>query len=130
MTLSFIYLEMQYGDGGSIASLYVMAGVYIMAGLAHFIKPAFYTRIIPPYLPYALVLVYVSGVAEIILGVCLLFSTIRSIAAWGIMIMLIAFLPVHLYMIRSDRFKKIPSWVLWARLFLQAGLIYWAYQFV
>lgn len=112
-------------------SLYIMAGVYIIAGLNHFINPRFYLKIIPAYIPCChLTLVYVSGIFEIALGIGLLFPAIRSVAAWGIILMLIAFLPVHIYMLQSDEFRTIAPWLLWARLFLQLVLIYWAYQFV
>ncbi len=111
-------------------SLYIMAVVYIAAGVNHFINPAFYVRIMPPYLPYPGTLVYVSGVAEVVLGVALLFPATRSLAAWGIILMLIAFLPVHIYMLQADKFSQMAPWMLWARLLLQALLIYWAYRYV
>ncbi len=107
-----------------------MAGMYIVAGILHFVRPGFYTRIIPPYLPAHWLLVLLSGGAEILLGAGLLFDETRSLAAWGIILMLLAFMPVHIYMLQSEKFKNLPKWVLWARLPLQLALIYWAYVYL
>ena len=35
---------------------------YTLAGTQHFIKPAFYLRIMPPYIPWHLAMVCVSGI--------------------------------------------------------------------
>lgn len=114
----------------SAISLYLMAGIYMLAGHIHFLKPRMYEGIIPPYLPSPRALVYLSGLAEIGLGAGLLFEETRSLSAWGIILMLLAFLPVHIYMLRADKFRrKFPAWALWVRLPLQFLLIYWAYQF-
>ncbi|WP_237390678.1 DoxX family protein [Fulvivirga sediminis] len=109
--------------------IYIMAMVYMAAGVFHFVKPKMYVSIIPPYFSKKLLLVYISGVAEIVLGAGLLFEETKSISAWLIMLMLIAFLPVHFYMLRSEKFKRIPKWLLIIRLPLQLLLIYWAFQY-
>ena len=110
-------------------SLYTMAGLYIVAGLFHFVKPKMYEAIIPPYLPSHRALVLISGFFEVAFGAGLLFVETRSLSAWGIILMLLAFLPVHIYMLQSEKFRKIPRWALWVRIPLQFLLIYWAYQF-
>ncbi|MEQ9442110.1 MAG: DoxX family protein [Cyclobacteriaceae bacterium] len=113
----------------SAISLYIMAGVYVLAGLLHFIRPKMYVGIIPPYLPYPRALVFISGFFEIGFGIGLLFETTRSVSAWGIILMLLAFLSVHIYMLQAEKFQKLPTWILWIRLPLQFVLMYWAYQF-
>ena len=45
---------------------------FLLAGANHFLSPDFYVRIMPPYLPWHLELVYLSGVCEVALGVLLL----------------------------------------------------------
>ena len=52
--------------------LYSLAAFMIFAGVNHFIKTDFYLSMMPPYLPFHLELVYLSGVAEIICGALLL----------------------------------------------------------
>jgi uncharacterized membrane protein len=108
-----------------------MAGLYIIAGLLHFIKPKMYLRIMPRYLPYPKALVVTSGLAEILLGILLLFKSYRNIAVYGIIAMLIVFLLVHFYMLSSKKAGVgIPVWALVLRIPLQFVLMYWAYCYL
>lgn len=109
-----------------------MAIGYIGAGINHFWHPANYLLIIPPYLPWHEFLNYAAGVAEIGFGILLFFPRFRKPAAILIMIMLILFIPVHVYMITEGGCMGagscIPLWILWVRLFpLQFLLIWWAW---
>ncbi|SDR65779.1 MauE/DoxX family redox-associated membrane protein [Gramella sp. MAR_2010_147] len=111
--------------------LYVMAIMYIIAGIFHFIKPKMYMRIMPRYLPAHKMLVYLSGIAEIILGVCLCFPETKDLAVYGIILMLFIFLLVHFYMLSSQKAAAgIPRWLLIVRLPLQLLLIYWAWFYL
>ena len=53
-------------------SKYVLAILMIFAGTMHFANPAFFLKIMPPYLPLHKELVLLSGAFEIVLGVLLL----------------------------------------------------------
>lgn len=107
-----------------------MAVFYILAGLNHFIYPKFYKRIIPPSLRYQDLINWTSGAAEVGLGV-LLITPFQSYAAWGIIALLIAVFPANVYHLQQNGAgMRIPDWVLWLRLPLQAVLIWWAYQYV
>lgn len=113
-------------------SLLAMIAVYLLAGINHFIKPAMYYPIIPPYLPWPVTINIISGIAEILLAGMLIFESTRRLAAIGIIIMLIAFIPAHVYMIQKGGCMSaavcIPAWAAWLRLFpLQFLLIYWAW---
>lgn len=110
--------------------LYVMAGMYILAGSFHFINPKMYMRIMPSYLPKHKLLVYLSGVAEIVLGVGLCFAETKNIAIWGIIAMLAVFFLVHFYMLSPESGIKYPKWLLWLRIPLQFLLMYWAYSYL
>ena len=111
--------------------LYVMSGLYIIAGIFHFIKPKIYKRVIPEYIPSPLLMVYLSGIAEILLGLGVIWKFTRDIALWGIIIMLLIFLQVHFYMVMNKKFsKKLPKWLLIFRITLQFLLIYWAYIYL
>jgi len=106
-----------------------MALLYIAAGINHFVKPRFYLRIMPAYLPAHEMLNYASGITEIVLGTLLLFKTTRSYAAWGIAIMLLVFMLVHVFMLqqalKQDNYLITPT-AAWIRLALQFVLIAWA----
>lgn len=111
--------------------LYLMAGIYIMAGMMHFIKPKVYLRIMPKYLPAHRALVYLSGVAEIVFGVGLLIDKFRNTSVIGILVLLTLFLSVHSYMLTEEKAAAgIPQWILWLRIPLQFGLMYWAFQYL
>lgn len=111
--------------------LYLMAGMYIVAGIMHFVKPKAYLRIMPRYLPNHKHLVYASGVAEIILGIGLCFPETKNISIYGIIAMLVVFLLVHFYMLSGKKASAgIPKWVLILRIPLQFGLMYWAWWYL
>jgi len=117
--------------------LYVMASIYIIAGITHFVIPEAFAQIVPPMLPYPLALAYLSGVAEIVLGVGLLYSRTRKLAAWGVIALLIAIFPANIYMAVSDvtvtgvfgRTLTPSPAVQWGRLPLQGILILWAWWY-
>ena len=111
--------------------LYVMAGMYVIAGIMHFIKPKLYMRIMPRYLPNHKALVFWSGVAEILLGVGLCIPVLKTTSIYGITAMLLVFLLVHFYMLSEEKVSAgIPKWVLILRLPLQFGLMYWAWMYL
>ena len=111
--------------------LYAMALLYILAGMFHFIKPKIYLRIMPNYLPNHKLLVYLSGLAEIILGISICIPIFKNIALSLIILMLIVFLMVHVYMLTNKKASVgLPKWVLILRLPLQFFLMYWAYSYI
>ena len=63
-------------------TIYLMAFFYIKIGVDHFVNPNYYTNIMPPYLPFHIELVYISGVFEVALGSMLLFRKSRFYAGW------------------------------------------------
>ena len=109
--------------------LYLFAVSYVGAGVMHFIQPDFYMRIMPPYFPFPLLLIYLSGIVEIAVGILILFKKTRKIASWTTIAMLIAFLPVHVYMLQNAAmFSDIgPEIGLWIRFPVQAIFILWAW---
>lgn len=103
--------------------------LYIIAGINHFINPEFYIGVMPFYIPFHKELVFLSGILEIIFGLLLIFEKTRPLACWCIILMLIAFLPVHIQMVidNTDPTNFI-FWISWLRLPLQWILIRWAYK--
>lgn len=87
-----------------------------------------YRKVIPPYFPFPILIVYLSGIIEIVLGGALFYAHTRSLAIWGIMIMLLGFLPVHIYMLQEN--FGMPRWLLWLRIPIQFLLIFWAYTYL
>ncbi len=107
---------------------YLLAILFIAAGSNHFFSTSFYLRIMPPYLPRPLLLVYLSGLVEIILGGLLLTPHFARAAAWGLVALLIAVFPANLHMaVNHALYPEYSKTTLWARLPLQLVLIAWAY---
>jgi uncharacterized membrane protein len=112
-------------------ALYLMAAIYLVAGVLHFTRFRFFRWIMPPWVPFPTAVVYWSGVVEIILGITLLIPATRSIAAGVLMVFLVLIFPANIYMAVGEKFrKKISPIALWLRLPLQGLLIWWAYQYV
>ena len=107
---------------------YLFGGLFVPAGAYHFINPDFYVSIMPPYLPWRLELVYVSGILEMVLGAMLFVRQARVLAAWGLIALIIAVFPANIHMaVHPDLFPNFSPIALWARLPLQGVLIAWAY---
>jgi len=110
--------------------VYPMAFLYVAAGIFHFVKPKIYRAIIPRWLPWHNQLILLSGIAEVILGILLIPITTRIIAAWFIIILLIAIFPANIQMaINWSRSKNPKLWIAILRLPLQLVLIWWAWQY-
>jgi len=113
---------------------YVMAALYVVAGALHFVFPAAYAQVVPPALPRPLALVYLSGIAEIALGIGVAVPRTRRVAAWGLVALLLAVFPANVYMATSGVVVEGAPGSLgdpsaaarWARLPLQAVLVAWA----
>jgi uncharacterized membrane protein len=115
-----------------IIGLYLMAGFYLFGGINHFRTPEFYLPLIPDYLPTPDLLNLLAGIAEIVLAIGLLIPNTRKWAAWGVIAMLLAFIPSHVYFIQLG--SCIPDvlcaaeWMGWVRLLLiHPLLIAWAW---
>ncbi|MGQ0809993.1 MAG: DoxX family protein [Nitrospiraceae bacterium] len=109
---------------------YIYGALFSAAGANHFLNTPFYLSIVPPYLPWPLALVYISGIAEIGLGGLLLFEQWARLAAWGLIALLVAVSPANIHMALHP---ELYSWAsplgLWLRLPLQGALIAWAYWY-
>ena len=113
-------------------SLVLLIVLYAVAGVNHFIHPAGYYSIIPRYLPSPYLINILAGIAELLAAVLLLFKTTRKWGAYFVIVMLIAFIPAHIYMIQKGGCMGkeicIPLWGAWLRLVpLQFILIAWAW---
>jgi uncharacterized membrane protein len=113
--------------------LWVMAVAYVLAGFNHLVNPEFYVAIIPPGLPNPEWLNVIAGLAEIVLGVFLLEPRVRSLAAWGIIALLIAIFPANVYVAVENVGIDGPGTgagaANWIRLPFQALLIAWAWWY-
>lgn len=109
-------------------SLIALSIVFVLAGANHFVNPGFYMQMMPPYLPAHRELVFLSGVLEIAGGIAVLFPKVRSVAGWGLILLLVAIFPANIHMaLNPELFPSISPVALYARLPFQMLFIAWAY---
>jgi uncharacterized membrane protein len=108
---------------------YLLAICMVFAGTLHFVKPEPYLKIMPPYLPLHLELVYLSGFFEIAWGLLLFIPRLSRWAAWGIFALFIAIFPANIYLYQHQELFPAPPVLHLLRLPLQAVLMLWAYWF-
>lgn len=107
-----------------------MAVFYVLAGVNHFYNTPLYLHMMPSYLPWPLLLVYISGVLEIALGVLLWLPKTTRLGAWGLIVLLILVFPANVNMtLHPELTPAIPGYILWLRLPLQAVFIGFAYYY-
>lgn len=87
-----------------IALTFIFGAFMIFGGINHFLKPEIYYPFIPDFLPQSFITL-ASGVLEIILGIGVFIPQTRSKATMGIFILMILFLPLHIW----DLFKEHPA---------------------
>ena len=115
-------------NGWTRAQPYLIAALFVSAGINHFVNDRVYEAIMPDYLPMHHEAVVVSGIAEIAGGLGALVPQTRVAAGWGLIALLVAVFPANLDMaVHADKFPKIPAWGLWARLPLQFLAIAWVH---
>ena len=111
------------------SALLGLAAFFINVGVDHFLNPEFYLNIMPDYLPLHLEAVYISGLFEIVGGVCVLIPRLRSAAGWGLVALLIVVYPANIHMaLNPELFPEIALSLLYTRLLFQFIFIYWAYS--
>jgi len=102
---------------------------FILGGIAHFVIPGQFLRIMPPTLPYPLALIYISGGFELLGAIGLLVRPFRKWAGYGLILLTICVTPANLYMwLHPELFPSIPVWALFLRLPVQAILIWVIWQ--
>ena len=115
---------------GEMIGKILLALVMVSAGLTHFRVPKMYEQIVPRVLPFKREIVYVSGVAEVVLGIAVVFPQTQVLAAWGLIALFIAVFPANVSQaLRKIPYGTAPLWLTWARLPLQLGFIAWAWAY-
>jgi uncharacterized membrane protein len=113
-----------------IARIFAGPGM-TFAGVLHFLKPHWYERIMPTWIPAHRELVYASGVAEILGALGTMHPRTRRPAGLFLIATLVAVFPANVDMaLRADDFGDVPGGApaLWARLPFQGLFVYWVWR--
>jgi uncharacterized membrane protein len=109
----------------------LLALFFIVAGMLHFVFTPNYMKIMPPWLPWHLALVVVSGLCEIAGGLGVLWDRTRRWAGYGLIALCVAVLPANVQMLLDAQSAGASApWLaaLWARLPLQLVLVWWIWR--
>lgn len=104
--------------GGTLVFLWFLIG-----GVAHFVATDTEVRLVPPFVPWPLAAVWVSGVFELLGAVGLLFTITRRAAGVGLFVLTVCVTPVHIHMLQRPDLFAVPYWALVLRLPLQVALL-------
>jgi uncharacterized membrane protein len=102
---------------------------FLVAGANHFRSPEIYLGMMPPWLPWPEALNYISGAAEMLGGLGLLWSPVRRLAGWGLIALLIAVFPANVHVALQGQMPgfDVSPLTLWLRLPFQALFIAWVW---
>jgi uncharacterized membrane protein len=114
-----------------------LAATFTATGILHFIRPREYEATVPAYIPISpRDAVRWSGVAEVVGGLAVIPAPTRRFARWWLTGLLVAIFPANLHMAlhpedvagRGVGIDRMPRWLLFARLPVQAVFIGWAWR--
>ena len=101
-----IYLSKLFSTT-KIITVYSLSILYIIVGVKHFTDVDFFLVIVPPYIKFPLLAVYISGFFEIVFGLLLIPRSTRKFAGIGIIVLLISVFPANIYLYISEVPQKI-----------------------
>ena len=86
--------------------MHILALIYgipfILIGIEHFREPQKFVDIVPKYMPFALFLVYLTGVMEIVGGLGIIYPETRELTGRLMVLFLIVIYPANLNMWIND----------------------------
>ncbi|MFK7783579.1 MAG: hypothetical protein AB8B56_00610 [Crocinitomicaceae bacterium] len=101
----------------------VLAVLLILSGIFHFVAPEVYFPLTPDFMS-KYILNYLAGGAELLLGIGVFIPAYRKLSLLGISLLMVAFLPVHIWDAAQDEpfvGSKINAY---SRIVMQFALIY------
>jgi len=106
---------------------WVVIGAFLVSGVTHIVNPTAFLFLLPEWTPFPLMLIWLSGVAEISAALGLLLK-LRFAPAYTVLVLL-AIWPAN-WWFAFDQTAQGEWWVAvaaWLRLPLQIPLIWWAW---
>lgn len=129
-TISLLWLKARgYRDPGIRSARIALGAMLVLTGTAHFASTEAMVQMLPPVLPFPLVLVYATGILELLAAVLLFQRLARPSPwlGWAIAVFFVALLPANIYSAVAEvgLGGHGPSY-LWFRVPLQMLFIGWA----
>jgi uncharacterized membrane protein len=107
--------------------------LFVSAATAHIVMPEWFVAYYPSYLPYPHQAVALSAIVELALAALLWVQRTRTIAWSCIALLMVAYVPVHVYVIThhatiTHPAVTIPLWLAWLHLPMQGVLVWLAWR--
>jgi uncharacterized membrane protein len=96
---------------------------FFIGGIMHFVATDIEATIVPPYIPWPVAAVLISGVFELLGAIGILIPKVRRAAGIGLFLLTLAVTPAHIYMLQQPELFNVPLWALWLRLPIQVALL-------
>lgn len=112
-----------------------MCLMLILTASGHLLFTKGMEKMVPPFIPFKTLVVYITGAAEIILGLALLLHATRFPAGIALIILFLLLLPANIYAAMNHLNMENPAQkgpgpaYLWFRIPLQALFIGWIFYF-
>jgi uncharacterized membrane protein len=134
--LAFVVSLLSAGDGhlmfdGNLS----MCIMLLFTALGHFKFTSGMAMMLPGFIPFKTQLVYLTGIAEIVLGLALLFPPFRPVAGIVLIVLFIGMLPANIYAAIKHINYETAAYdgkgidYLWIRIPMQALFILWILYF-
>lgn len=111
-------------SNAQLAALSIVFGWFFVGGILHFVAIDIEASIVPPYIPWPVAAVLVSGAFELLGAIGVLVPSTRKAAGIGLFLLTLAVTPVHIYMLQHPELFHVPLWALWLRLPVQGALLW------
>ena len=97
---------------------------FFVGGVTHFTNTPFFLNIVPPYVPFAAAVVYISGVFEVLGALGIWIPRTREWAGNGLIALTICVTPANVYMwMNPTLFPTVSETALSVRLVVQVLLL-------
>ena len=126
--MNLVTLKAAWGNrrmsNGQIVGLAIVFVWFFVGGIMHFVATELEASIVPPYIPWPVAAVLISGVFELLGAVGILVPATRRAAGVGLFLLTLAVTPAHIYMLQRPELFGVPMWALWLRLPIQGALLW------
>lgn len=129
IVLKIINGEMDYALSGRIA----MSVMLLFTSIAHFVFTKGMAMMLPPFIPFKIEIVYLTGFIEMVAAIGLLIPRLSEVTGWLLIVFFILLLPANIYAASKQIDYEKASFdgknlnYLWFRIPLQIVFIAWVY---
>ncbi len=74
-----------------------ISSLFLFTGIGHYTRTLGMAQMVPPFLPYPVETIYITGVFELLGGIGLWIPVLRRLVGIALILMLIGFLPINFY---------------------------------